>query len=386
MDVLNNEILTMLIQERQGPCLSIFTPTHRQWNELNQDMLRFKNQLKEAEKILAGSGMSQGEAAGFLQPAYRLSEDREFWNYQQDGLAVYISKDKFYYIRVPLSYQPGIYLNKRFYTKPLIPVYNGDRDFFILSLDVHNIRMFRGYHYNLREINLENIPVNMDITLGLDNDWEKKMQYRTAISAGNTQQANFHGHGSKNDATNRKKDIYKFFELLNDALTESILKNEKAPLILAGVDQSIPLYREANKYPYLYEDHLRIDADYTEATEMFDRANTLLDPYYDRIVEKELARYNDQLGTGKASDSPASVIRAAYENRIAVLFVNPDEVIWGAFDISDYKTVVHEEQQQGDEDLVDLAATQTLLKGGTIYTLPKEKMPKRNSMAAIFRF
>jgi hypothetical protein len=385
MDVLNNEVLTMLIQERSGPCISIFTPTHRQWNELNQDMLRFKNRLKEAEKILADSGMSSGEVSKFLHQGYRYADDREFWNHQQDGLAIYISNDEFYDVRVPFSFQPKVYLNNRFYTKHLLPVYNGDRDFFVLSLDVHNIRMFRAYHYKIREMDLNGVPVDMDEALGLDNDWEKKMQYRAEISRGNTQRANFHGHGARNDATMRKRDIFRFYEMLNDALM-NILKNEKSPLVLAGVEQSVPIYREANKYQHLYEQHLQIDADHTEPNELFDKANRLLDPYFNENAEKDLKKYGDMKGTGKASDNPGEIIRAAYENRVSILFLNNEEEIWGKFNKEDYSTEVHQEKLNGDEDLVDLAATQTLLRNGVIYTLPKNKIPNGRPMAAIFRF
>jgi hypothetical protein len=385
MDVLNNDILTMLIRERPGPCLSVFTPTHKEWNGITQDMLLFKNQLKEAEKILTDSGMPAAKINKFLAPAYNIAEDREFWNHQQNGLAIYISEDEFYNFKSPFSFQPNIYLNNRFYTKHLLPVYNGDREFFVLSLDVHNIRMFRAYHYSIKEIDLGEFPVNMDVTLGLDNDWEKKMQYRAEISRGNTHRANFHGHGSRNDATMRKRDIQRFFELVNDALV-NLLKDEKAPLILAGVEQSVPLFREGSKYGNLYEEYLPIDVDFTDPIEMFDKANKLIEPYFHENIEKDLIRYGNMSGTGKATDSPGEILKAAHENRVSVLFVNTDEEIWGKFDIENYSTIVHKEKHPGDEDLVDLAATQTLLRNGTIYTLPKEKMPNGASVAAIFRF
>jgi hypothetical protein len=386
MEVLNNEVLNMLIQERKGPCLSLYIPTHRQWNELNQDMLRFKNQLKDAEKILSESGMTDREIKKFMQPAYKLAEDREFWNHQQDGLVVFISDKEFYHYRAPFNFQQKTYLNKRFYTKHLLPVYNGDRDFFILSLDLHNIRMFRGYHYSIKEIDLTGLYVNIEDALGLDNDWEKKMQYRAEISAGNTQRANFHGHGSRNDATMRKRDIHRFYEMVNDGIME-ILKHEKAPLVLAGVDLSASIYKEVNKYQFLYDDFLQLDADFTEPVELFDRANKLLDPYFNETVQKDLEKYGNLVGTGKASDNIREIIRAAYENRVSILFMNPDDEIWGNFDMENYTTEVSDNgRKNGYEDLVDLAGTQTLLRNGIIYTLPAENMPNGRAVAAIYRF
>lgn len=385
MNVLNNENLNVLIQERQGPCLSVFTPTHRRWNELSQDMLRFKNIIKETEKKLSESGMSAGQIEKFLQPVYKISDDREFWNHQQDGLAIYVAPDEFYTLRLPFRFKEKIFLNKKFYTKDLLPVFNGDRDFYVLALDVHNIRMFRGYHYSVREINMGKTPVNMDDTLGLDNDWEKKMQYRAEISTGNTHRANFHGHGVRNDATMRKRDILRFFEMVNDGVI-NILKNERAPLILAGVEYVIPLYKEANKYPNIYEDYLKYDTDITRDNDLHERASTLLEPYFDSQIQQELEHYGDLASSERASDKAEDIIKAAFENRVAVLFVNTDEEIWGKFDINDYSAAVHNQKEPGDEDLMDLAATQTLLHNGTIYTLDKKRIPNNRSMAAIYRF
>jgi len=47
---------------------------------------------------------------------------------------------------------------------------------------------------------------------------------------------------------------------------------------------------------------------------------------------------------------------------------------------------LHEEAKPGDEDLLDLAAVQTLLNGGTVYAVELEKVPDGASLAAVFRY
>jgi hypothetical protein len=385
MEVLNNDVLTMLIQERKTPCVSIFTPTHREWNEMNQDILRFKNQIKETQLLLLQNGMKEPEIQSFLKDINKLTDDREFWNHQQEGLAVFISRDEFYHLHLPFRFREKINMSNRFYTKPLLPVFNGNKDFFILSLDLHNIRLFRGYHYSVKEINLENTPVSIEDALDLDNDWEKKMQYRAQISTGNTHRANFHGHGARNDATNRKRDIHRFFEMVTEGLM-NILKDEKAPLVLAGVEQNAAIFREVNKYPNLFENFLKVDVDFMQTDDLYHRSAELLEPHFQNDAHKELEKFGNMKNSDKASDKPDEIIKAAYENRIASLLVNPDEEIWGRFDSDNYSTVIHWQKEDGDEDLVDLAATQTLLRNGTIFTLPGEKLPNGSGMAAVYRF
>ena len=48
MDLLPRRELEGLILEREGPCVSIFLPTHRAGAETQQDPIRLKNLLGEA--------------------------------------------------------------------------------------------------------------------------------------------------------------------------------------------------------------------------------------------------------------------------------------------------------------------------------------------------
>ena len=47
---------------------------------------------------------------------------------------------------------------------------------------------------------------------------------------------------------------------------------------------------------------------------------------------------------------------------------------------------VHEQQNDGSEDLVDNAVVKTLATGGEVFLLEKEQMPAENCVAAIMRY
>jgi hypothetical protein len=59
---------------------------------------------------------------------------------------------------------------------------------------------------------------------------------------------------------------------------------------------------------------------------------------------------------------------------------------WGSFDAAEQTLEMHVEAQPGDEDLLDLAALQTLAQGGTVYEVRPEQMPDNAPMAAIYRY
>lgn len=47
---------------------------------------------------------------------------------------------------------------------------------------------------------------------------------------------------------------------------------------------------------------------------------------------------------------------------------------------------VHKEARFNDDDLLDVAATQTLLHGGSVYAVDRAQMPDEGLLAAVFRY
>ncbi|MBC7235878.1 MAG: hypothetical protein H5T69_08550, partial [Chloroflexi bacterium] len=108
-----------------------------------------------------------------------------------------------------------------------------------------------------------------------------------------------------------------------------------------------------------------------------------------RFLEaKQAARlqYQGLAGTGRTSTNVKEVVPAAYHGRVEVLFVALGIQQWGRF-VPETNTVhLRPEPTPGDEDLLDLAAIQTVLNGGTVYAVEPETVPDGASLAAIFRF
>jgi hypothetical protein len=68
------------------------------------------------------------------------------------------------------------------------------------------------------------------------------------------------------------------------------------------------------------------------------------------------------------------------------LFVAVGVQQWGSFNPETSTIDLHPEAQPGDEDLLNAAAIQTLLNGGTVYAVEPEKVPDEAPLAAVFRY
>jgi hypothetical protein len=119
MNTLNRDDLRTLMGKHKGLCVSIFMPTHRAGTETQQDPIRFKNLLREAEERLLASGLGTPEAHELLKPAQRLLWDVHFWRHQSDGLALFLSPEVFRCYRLPFDFEELVVVTDRFHIKLL---------------------------------------------------------------------------------------------------------------------------------------------------------------------------------------------------------------------------------------------------------------------------
>ena len=79
-------------------------------------------------------------------------------------------------------------------------------------------------------------------------------------------------------------------------------------------------------------------------------------------------------------------IMSSIKSRIKTPKSFPDFQQWGTFDPSTDEIHLHKKERTGNEDLLEFAAIQTLLNGGTVYVVEPEKMPDTGSLAAVLRY
>lgn len=378
MDVFSADRLKGLLGRFKGPCVSLYLPTHRTITETGEDRIRLKNLIRESESRLEALGHRSSDARGLLEPAARLLEDDLFWKHLADGLAILISKDQFHAIRLPLRFPERVVVTDRFYLKPLLPLFTQDGRFYVLALSQNQLRLLEGARDTVHEVNLQNVPKSLAEALKYDV-LEKQLQ----VHGGGPRVGMFHGHDP--GSADFKENIHRYFQQVDKGLHE-LLREQHVPLVLAGVDYLLPIYREANTYPHLLEKGITGNFDRVIASELHDQAWPIVQPHFSQALDAALARYEKEMKVGKTFRHVEKLLPAAQYGRIDTLFVAEGTPIWGLFKSADDKVVVHPEVQPGDEDLSDIAAMLTILNGGTVHPVPPARMPERAKLAAILRY
>ena len=385
MDLFRNDELMYLAAITGDVCISIYMPAHRVGYEQQQDPLRLKNLLDETEKHLIEGGMRSPDARAMLEVARELLLDRDFWQHQSNGLAVFIDSNETRTYRLPINFNELVYTGKQFHIKPLLPMLTGDGQFFVLAISQNSVRLLQGTRYTIETIDLGNIPTSMAEALWFEEP-ERQLQWHTSTQAPQgvgERPAAYHGQGAvENDM---KESILRYFQRVDRALAD-LLQNSKQPLVVAGVDFLLPIYQQANTYPFLVDEGIEGNPDDQSAKALHQRAWRVVEPIFIAKQREAIACYEELSGRGssQASTELEVVVKAAAYGRVETLFVATGVQHWGIF--QDNSVVIHDHFHDGDEDLLDLAATYTIKNGGIVYVLPAERVPGGWDLAAIFRY
>jgi hypothetical protein len=385
MDIITNEKLKELAQTNEPHCISIFIPTNRAGQEVNRNMdqKNLKNKIKEVRHRLESHSLKEREIDKLIKPLLGLLNDSGFWKYQSDGLAIFRNHNLFEYYTIPVSFEPYIYIADHFYTLPLVPYINDEVKFFILALSIGNVKFYEGFPHQINEVVMDDLlPGKLQEVVGFDFE-EKHLQFRS----GNDERgrANFHGHGSTSDEE-KKMEITKYFKAVNEGLMK-FLNGKNIPLLLAAVDYLVPIYAEVNDYKNLQKDFIAGNPEYEDPVYLHERARELLEGQYDKDRKEKLKAFEYELSNQKASFKEEEIIQAAIDKRIDTLFVNKREEMWGIYDKENYKVLIRDGDDYQNSNLLNLAATHTIINGGKVYLAEPESMPEPVSkLNAIFRY
>ena len=376
--------LESLMEPHEVPCITIVLSTHR--TGVQADQAKLRHTIRQVERRLRESSFRFTE--DILEPLQELVEQDTFWAHPGDGLVIYRSPRMFRAYYVPLRVKDQVFIGNQFHLKPLLPLMVDDGRFYVLALSQNAVRLLEGTHYGIQELTLpKEVPHNLAEAMKYDQP-DNQLQYHSSASGatlgkGGRHPEMFHGQGVGIDDT--KTNLLRFFQQINHGLHE-FLHAETAPLVLACVEYLFPIYKEANTYPHLLEQVIAGNPDKLSAETLRKRAWTIVEPHILKPMSEAAARYEDTIGTGQASNSIREVLPAACYGRIESLFVALDQEQWGHFEPTTNALILHQEEQAGDVDLLDVAATQTLLHGGHVYAVEQTHVPGKSQLAAVFRY
>lgn len=387
MDILTRKKFEELMNLEKEWCISIYMPTCRMGPDIKQNPIRYKQCIREAEDKLFEMGLSKAEVGNILRAASDLIDETTFWQNQTEGLAIFITPEEMNYYHLPFEVKDQVVISDKFYTKPLLPLFTADGQYYILALSKNEVRLFKASRQKVKEIVMEDAPRNVE-DMKVDDDPRTNLQFRTASPVGGNQLVynnTTQGQGNENDFD--KNELTRYFRAIDEAFNK-VHKGENIPLVLAGVEYLIPIYKEISSYSNIVDEFIKGNPEILYGDDLQKMAWEIMEPKFLKIQELAEAKYNQFSGqkNGLSSKSLKKLLYQAYNGQVETLFIANGIEQWGQFNPETNKIIFHNEQKIGNEDLMDRVATLTISRGGTVYLVDPDEVPDGGTIAAVLRY
>jgi Bacterial archaeo-eukaryotic release factor family 3 len=382
MDRIRRAKLQELVKWKRSPCVSLFMPMHVKDRNAMEDLVRLRKLADEAQKGLEDAGLRQSEAEKLLAPLRDLPLDQKAWQHRGRSIAFFSAPGFHQIIHNGAELKPLVHVSDQFYFLPLVPHMMDSERFFVLAISQNRARFFEGDGERLHEESLAGIPKNLEAAIDIEYPEHGQRYHSGDTGSRGKQMALHHGQGGKPEVI--KDDMRQFLQQIA-AVVDKRLRNERAPLVLATVESTVPMWRETSDYKFLLDDIANGNPDHLSPAQLHAKVWPLVKPAlgaYRKWCEERLATSH---GT-KLASSLREIVPAAISGRISALFIDCKRSRWGRYDPANNAVVLHMERQPGDQDLIELAAVETMRNGGDVFDLQPKNGDAGESAEALLRF
>lgn len=384
-----NKILNLVSREVKPPVISIFIPTSRVWEENEKSRIHLKNVFNKVEDYLVQGGLSATKIKNLLEPLYEIQEDNFYWKDQKEGLVLFRSEDYLEEFKLSVDVEPQFYVSDTPNIKPLIYYLFNGMKYYVLALSYFNTRLFKGINREWEELEPTVMPEDIEETFRT-HDIQKHIQTHSAGPSGSSKGRPLmrqHGHGERKSTLNEQQKIYldEIDWALNHFITD--IEDEKKPLVILACAESIyDAFNEYSKYPNLCEDYIKGNPKDKDAKELLTEGWSLVKKRIKKQHDSLVETFKQHRGSEKTVEDFEKVIKAVFENRVDVLFVNPHTALWGNYFVEKQKVEISPERDFNNQDLINYAIVNTFLAGGRILPVDSEDFITEHGLAAILRF
>jgi hypothetical protein len=381
--LLTIESLAELASNHQPPCLSLYQPTHRHLPKNQQDLIRFRNLVKELETSLRQK-YPAAEAHLLLEPFKALAHDRDFWNHTLDGLAVLGGPGLFRVFQLQRPVPELAVVADSFHTKPLQRFQQSVGRYQVLGLSLSRIQLFEGNRDALDEIDpAPGVPRTIAEALG-DELTEPQQVVASHGGIGQGSMPMHHGHGGKKDEADM--DAERFFRAVDRAVTHHHSRPSGLPLILAALPEHHHLFRRVSHNPFLMAEGLTVNPDVLTIDELRKRSWQVAEPQYQQRVAALASEFAMAKPNGLGSDDLAQVAQAAAAGRVATLLIESNRQIAGRLNGATGQVEAADLSHPQVDDLLDDLGELVGKKGGLVLVIPADRMPGSTGLAATYRY
>jgi hypothetical protein len=380
MTIINKDFVMELANEVDEPCISIYLSTQaaREGN-FHKLEIKLKNHLSDAAKKLKKEWeFKEAEVEEFLKPAYELVNDINFLHHHEIGLALFISKNKFEYVRFNTDIKDQLSVSKHFYIIPLLNKLMVNNQYYILALSKHDNKFYKANSDNITRLSKYEVEESLDDYIEYEGENTNIQHHSHKVSASNTV---YHGRGIVMEE--EKEELLKYLRQIDSNLKNE-LKNKEAPLILYCDEGLFHFYEKVNSYNNLFDKFINGNPESLNENKIHEKTWDVVKEYIQEQKEEIIEEFKELKGTSKTSLDIKMIVPDAFYSKVYSLLIDGSRELKGYFD--NQRNKVHMVKDGKDSyDLFNFAAILTLRNGGEVYVF-EDMVPEGINIEAINRY
>lgn len=378
---LTRDTLLELIETASPPAVTITFPTFRSAPDTQQNPVRYRNMLRDAENRLAGNGARRGDPmADAFAEAWAYAEEPHTFAKPRDGMALFLCSQMCRIEKLAFSPPESLHIGQTFAVRPFFHLMKDREKFLVLAAAYGHVQFYESDGATISSIGDEGLRETIDQILAktmIDNS----IGFHTVVAG---QASKFHalGESPADTAEDLRKEFAARVARVADA---ACAKRNHPPLVVVADDRLLGEIQANSKTEMIATPETRVPPSELGEDDLLALANDALAPRREDAVKRRIEEFRAHYGdpeSEKAATNPAKIALAAISGRIDALFVTPSADLRGELDRETGE--IRFAGQRGD--LIDDMARAAITAQGDIIEVPEGTLPKNAPVGALFRW
>ena len=368
IDLPSRSEIEKLAAYRGSPAVSLYLRTTPLTQDAKADKIELKNLFKSAIAEMTEAGVDKRSIWPMEASVDALIEDDDFWAYQANSLAVFVTPERIQTFRLPNKLTNVAEVADRFLLKPLIRAVTSPHDAYILAIGMGATRFI--------EISAD-LPPHESKVPGMPRDANAAIGRRSHLARS--------GDMRSGEATSEHAIMTRYSRAVDEAL-RPVLSGHERPLIVAAAEPLASIFRGVSNYPHIADEVIAGSADHTPDHELAAKARTILDAVYAREIAALADLYAARNAQGRATADLSQAARAATFGAIETLIVDMDVVVPGTVNEETGAIEFAKDADAANYGVVDEIARRALQSGAKVMSGRRADIPGGGDLAAILRY
>ena len=299
--------------------VSIYMPTHRIGSEAEQDPIRFKNLLRDAEEQLDKDSISVSKEE-FFKEANELLENEDFWQHGLGSLLVVICEDETHVLDRPAIIDENhevLFIGDKPYLVPLFDKAYLLEDYYLVDIASDRYDLYTFDESGLTKVDKEHIENRESELATRGNDVEGELETTVGANTG------YSGTHSEDEVEKREGETYIRYAL--SQVKDYLNTVEKRDVLLFGTDRNAALFEELAE-----KEDLDIYHTFDKPLDSIDRADLEgeifeeLRNQYVSYLRDEIDNINSSVANSLGSTDLTEIKKADDFSAIETLYIDRD--------------------------------------------------------------